>query len=370
MAPEEIERLKEKIAKDPNSKLFVPLAEEYKKSGMISEAIDVLTQGLDRQPGYLSARVSLGKIFMEKSMLDEAKAEFEKVIAAIPDNLYAHKKLAEIYRDLGEKDKSIKAYKTVLALNPMDESASASLSELQDRSENPSSDLSPEPPKAVFEATAHSGESAGDDEEFDIEVSGGKAEEGASEVFPETPPEFAEAGELSRDLNIPEEDIELWKSSTTSVEEDIPAEEPPGVSISEEDLALWKAQSESLHEDNATSSIESADISEEASSSFESIMGQPAEDDKQPLVAGEISPRAESFEEADRYILKADYAGAMNVYRKLLSTDPGDIQVIQRTEELKTLLKLLGKDKEELIEKLEEFLGALKKRRNELFGSP
>lgn len=363
MAPEEIERLKEKIAKDPNSKLFVPLAEEYKKSGMISEAIDVLTQGLDRQPGYLSARVSLGKIYMEKSMLDEAKTEFEKVIAAIPDNLYAHKKLAEIYRDLGEEDKSIRAYKTVLALNPMDESASASLSELQDKSESPSSEPPPEPPKAVFEATAHTGESVDAEEEFAIEVAAGETGENMSEAVPETPPEFAEPVELPRDLNMPEEDIELWKSSQTSVEEDITEEEPRGVSISEEDLALWKAQSEPLQEDNATSSIDSADISEESSSSFESIMGQP-------LVAGEISHQAEGFEEADRYILQADYAGAMNVYRKVLSMDPGNRQVIQRAEELKTLLKLLGKDKEELIEKLEEFLGALKKRRNELFGSP
>lgn len=370
MAPEEIERLKEKIAKDPNSKLFVPLAEEYKKSGMISEAVDVLTQGLDRQPGYLSARVSLGKIYMEKSMLDEAKTEFEKVIAAIPDNLYAQKKLAEIYRDLGEEDKSIRAYKTVLALNPMDESASASLSELQDKSENPSSEPPPEPAKAVFEATAHTRENVDAEEEFAIEVAGGETGENMSEAVPETPPEFAEPVELPRDLNMPEEDIELWKSSQTSVEEDITEEEPHGVSISEEDLALWKAQSETLQEDNATSSIESADISEESSSSFESIMGQPAGDDRQPLVPGEISHQAEGFEEADRYILQADYAGAMNVYRKLLSMDPGNRQVIQRAEELKTLLKLLGKDKEELIEKLEEFLGALKKRRNELFGSP
>lgn len=59
MALEEIERLKEKLDKDPNSKLFIPLAEEYKKAGMFDEAVDVLLKGLERQPGYMSARVAL-----------------------------------------------------------------------------------------------------------------------------------------------------------------------------------------------------------------------------------------------------------------------------------------------------------------------
>ena len=111
MAIEDIERLKEKLDKDPNSKLFVPLAEEYKKAGMLDEAIDVLTKGLESQPAYLSARVSLGKIYIEKGMLDEARTEFEKVISVIPDNLYAHKKLAEIYKDRGQKEEAIKEFK-------------------------------------------------------------------------------------------------------------------------------------------------------------------------------------------------------------------------------------------------------------------
>ncbi len=131
MSREDIERLQHKIAKDPDSKLFVPLAEEYKKAGMIDEAISILVQGLEKQPHYLSARVSLGKIFIGKGLLNEAKDEFQKVIAIIPDNLYAHKKLAEIYRELGERDNTINELKIVLTLNPTDEWAISSLSELE-----------------------------------------------------------------------------------------------------------------------------------------------------------------------------------------------------------------------------------------------
>jgi tetratricopeptide (TPR) repeat protein len=131
MSMKEIEKLREKVEKDPNSKLYVPLAEEYRKEGMLDEAVEVLQKGIERQPGYMSARVSLGKIYLEKGHMDEARAEFEQVVKVIPDNLYSHKKLAEIYRDTGERDLAIRAFRTFLKLNPMDAEALNSLRDLE-----------------------------------------------------------------------------------------------------------------------------------------------------------------------------------------------------------------------------------------------
>jgi tetratricopeptide (TPR) repeat protein len=128
MSLKDIEKLKEKLEKDPNSKLFVPLSEEYKKEGKLDEAINVLLSGIEKQPGYMSARVALGKIYLEKEMPKEAQAEFEQVIKAIPDNLYAHKKLADIYRATGDIEQAVRSYKTVLKLNAMDEDALIGLS--------------------------------------------------------------------------------------------------------------------------------------------------------------------------------------------------------------------------------------------------
>jgi hypothetical protein len=42
---------------------------------------------------------------------------------------------------------------------------------------------------------------------------------------------------------------------------------------------------------------------------------------------------------------------------------------MQRIEELRALLKLLGKDKEELIAKLDSLLAGIRKRRDEFLGS-
>lgn len=266
MAFEDIERLREKVDKDPNSKLFIPLAEEYKKAGMYDEAIDVLIKGIERQPGYMSAHVSLGKIYIERDMLKEAKAEFEQVVSAIPDNLYAHKRLAEIYRDLGETDKAVESFKTVLQLNPTDEWAAINLADIKGE---------PKPNLEVQEST--------------IEV---------------------------------EDETILAESEVVAETE----EEKPEIPISEE-------IKEGLEE--------TPDIS------------QP-----------NLSPS-----DADPYILQGKYMEAMNIYRNLLSIEPDNMQVMQRIEELKTLLKLLGKDKEELIVKLDNLLAGIKKRRDEFFGS-
>ena len=405
MAIEEIERLKEKLSKDPNSKLFVPLAEEYKKAGMYDEAVDVLTQGLERQPGYLSARVSLGKIFIERSKLDEAKAEFEKVIAVIPDNLYAHKKLAEIYKELGEKEKAAKAFKTVLQLNPLDEWAATSLSAIetepviqpQELTEEPVHQSIP-PEEKILPAEEKHEKTIGmpfTEKDFQQSVPVAEAEE-EKEKSPEItmseedtdlwemPSEISgekEAeveAEKAPEVSISEEDIELWvppPEATQEVREEVP------VPISDEDIALWKAHTETLKEERgrggeeeiAEAVFESSDLPDEELISFESILKEP-----EPFVEENVKVMKEkvpsqqpalTFMDADQYINQGKYMEAMAVYKNILSREPSNNQALQRVEELRALLKLLGKDKEELITKLETFLETIKKKRNEFFGS-
>lgn len=127
----EIEKLGEKLAKDPSSKMFLPLAEEYAKGGMLEEALTVLKDGLKHHPGYVSARVALGKVYQKKGLLKEALNEFKKVISANADNILVHKKLAEIHQKLGNIQDAIKSCNTVILLNPKDEEIKAMLKQLE-----------------------------------------------------------------------------------------------------------------------------------------------------------------------------------------------------------------------------------------------
>jgi tetratricopeptide (TPR) repeat protein len=72
---------------------------------------------------------------------------------------------------------------------------------------------------------------------------------------------------------------------------------------------------------------------------------------------------------ADSYISQGKYLDAMNIYKRLLSIEPDNVHVLQRIEELKTLLELLGKGKEDLIAKMDSLLDGIKKRRDEFFGT-
>ncbi len=359
-----IEKLKEKVAKDPGSKLFVPLAEEYRKAGQPDKAIEALQAGLKNQPGYMSARVALGKIFLEKGMQAEAKEEFEKVIGAIPDNLFAQRKLADIHKELGDVEKAKAGYKTVLRLNPLDEEAKAIL----EGYERPAPEETAFE-KEVFKAPKEEEVFPGAEEAFqpverpveEPAVSPAVSFESFEEAFGE---EAKAPGEEPFGEKAPEEEVVL---------EDIPSLEeifkegqfPEKVPSFEDELLFGEAK---LDEEEAMPVEEAEELLKEVSQAEVEEVFAPEEPS---FEFGErATPQASpDIGKADSYVERGDYYMAMQTYRMLLKEDPENRAAVQRLLELKSLLKLLGKDKELLIAKLEAFLDGIMKRRDEFFGN-
>ena len=93
-----IEELRRRVEKDPASIAFAQLAEEHRRAGEYEEAIRVSRTGLAQHPGYLSARVTLGRALLETHQLDEAQIELEQVVHAAPDNLAAIRALADLHQ--------------------------------------------------------------------------------------------------------------------------------------------------------------------------------------------------------------------------------------------------------------------------------
>ncbi|RPH79036.1 MAG: tetratricopeptide repeat protein, partial [Nitrospiraceae bacterium] len=87
----EIDRLAIQLAKDPQSKVFMPLAEEYGKAGMWQEAAGVLEDGLKLYPGFITAMVALGRAYDHMGQATKAKAILEESIKLSPENLRAHR---------------------------------------------------------------------------------------------------------------------------------------------------------------------------------------------------------------------------------------------------------------------------------------
>ncbi|MGE5275430.1 MAG: tetratricopeptide repeat protein [Acidobacteriota bacterium] len=112
-----IEDLKRRIELDPGSRLFLALAEEYRKSGRLADALSTLQRGLLAHPNYLSAQVALGKAYLESGQATEAIATFSKVLVADPGNLVSAKSLADVYLSRGETLEAVKKYKLYRALS-------------------------------------------------------------------------------------------------------------------------------------------------------------------------------------------------------------------------------------------------------------
>jgi tetratricopeptide (TPR) repeat protein len=112
-----IRDLKRRLELDPSSRLFVSLAEEYRKAGRTADALITLQQGLRNHPGYISAQVALGRAYLEAGNVSESIATFTKVLTADPGNLVSAKSLADIFLSRGESVEAIKKYKLYRALS-------------------------------------------------------------------------------------------------------------------------------------------------------------------------------------------------------------------------------------------------------------
>lgn len=100
--PLSVQELERRIQKDPASIAFAQLAEEYRRAGRYEDAVRVARAGLARHPGYLSARVTLGRVLVELDQLDAAKTELETVLKSAPENLAAIRARAEIHQRRGD----------------------------------------------------------------------------------------------------------------------------------------------------------------------------------------------------------------------------------------------------------------------------
>ena len=125
-----IEDLRRRVQKDPASIAFAQLGEEYRRAGQHKEAVEVCRAGLAIHPGYLSARVTLGRALLELHELDAARGEFETVLKGAPENLAAVRGLADVLHKSGALSEALAQYRTALTLARNDPDLGQTVAEL------------------------------------------------------------------------------------------------------------------------------------------------------------------------------------------------------------------------------------------------
>jgi len=95
----------ENILKDEEMEiLFARVASNLLNRGGIEEAIKICQDGLKKYPSYAQAHYILAQCYYQKGKLDEARAEYERVLKYDPNHLNSINSLAEIYQKSGLED--------------------------------------------------------------------------------------------------------------------------------------------------------------------------------------------------------------------------------------------------------------------------
>ena len=120
-----------KYQNDPTSRVFAPLAESYRKAGLVDEAIDIAREGLRVHPGFVGGRVALARALFDKKAYAEVIDELNQVIQDAPDNLVAQRLLAESCLMQGHISEALGAYKMLLFFAPQDPETAKIVQELE-----------------------------------------------------------------------------------------------------------------------------------------------------------------------------------------------------------------------------------------------
>lgn len=91
-----IDALRRRVRLDPASTAFAPLAEHYRRSGRLDEAIELCRLGLKRHAAFTDARMTLCWALIEAGRLVEAAVEVERILQSNPEHLTAVWAVAEI----------------------------------------------------------------------------------------------------------------------------------------------------------------------------------------------------------------------------------------------------------------------------------
>ncbi|MSM40804.1 MAG: hypothetical protein GJT30_14410 [Geobacter sp.] len=130
----EIKKYEDSLAKDPASYCFAPLAELYRRIGLVDDAIAVAQKGTGLHPDYVGGHLALGRAYFEKAMIAESRSELEYVVKFTPDNLLAQKLLSQVYIELGQTTLAQRALESLLEANPADSESRITLESLQSSS--------------------------------------------------------------------------------------------------------------------------------------------------------------------------------------------------------------------------------------------
>ena len=126
-----IRRYEERLARDPMSLAWAPLADAHRKAGRTREAIELCREGLSRFPQYRTARLVLAKAYLDAGDADAALAEIDTVLGSGARDAEAHRLAGDVHRRAGRLDEAMAHLGEAARLDPSDRESRGALESLR-----------------------------------------------------------------------------------------------------------------------------------------------------------------------------------------------------------------------------------------------
>ena len=123
----EIDKLEARFRDNPKGRNFAPLADAYRKAGLIDNAIDLCQNGLKLHPDYVSAYIVYARCLVDKKDDPAALGVFRKVLELDGENIIALRGLAELAERNGQYAEEVEWLSRLLNADPMNGDAAEAL---------------------------------------------------------------------------------------------------------------------------------------------------------------------------------------------------------------------------------------------------
>jgi tetratricopeptide (TPR) repeat protein len=117
-AEKNVDSLMDRYNQNPQSLVFSRLADEFRKEGNFSKAIELCTYGLQAHPEYVTGRIVLGQCYVEQGNPQAAIQELLTIFTYDRKNQAAMKMLADLYARQEKLDKAGDLYALLYRMDP------------------------------------------------------------------------------------------------------------------------------------------------------------------------------------------------------------------------------------------------------------
>ncbi len=305
-----IEKYLKALEENPRSRVFAPLAESYRRLGMVDRAIEILKDGMRYHPNYVVGYLGLAACYSDLGQYQLCYATLKPFVPNSRDNLRLQRLFAEACEKVGHDYEALETYKFLLFLNPKDSEAAKKVAELESKSES-LADVSPSSKGELFPVEDLSANEELEDVSW-VEVN-----------FHKSAPE-----EKSQ---VDEQDS--WKMvSGPGPESEGDAREPPS-----ETQASSQADSESEREYILDSSNFTSEETQVAGSAEDSKLAQEdqkaPQSDSVPLITHTL---------VDLYCNQGHFERAEEILLKMLALNPSDTATLEKLQTVRLLLREAG----------------------------